>query len=154
MIGLFALIQCWEEDLDGVVITRDDFKRLVGLRKIKGARVEMLNEDLETFFKNMKNYGDGKRRAFEGIVVSRRAIEKFLRPGLQPRSDENGNLLMKQKKGKPKIKFLKVWPSATIASEGAANAYERYLSTRLSQLANGQIPPRELFPQNSKAAQG
>ena len=116
MIGLFALIQCWAEDLDGVVITRDDVRRLIGLQNIRAARVKWLKEDLEQFFKSMRNYGDGRRRTFEGIVTSRRAIEKFLRPTRQPQSDDNGNLLMKNKKGKPKIKFLKVWPEATVGT--------------------------------------
>lgn len=74
IIGMFALIQCWEENLDGVVITRDDIKRLIGLRRnIQRARVDWLKEDLAKFFKgSLKNYGDGSRKQFEGIVVSRR----------------------------------------------------------------------------------
>jgi len=41
-IALFAVVQCWLRNLDGLVLDRQNLERLVGLERFKGTRVDWL----------------------------------------------------------------------------------------------------------------
>lgn len=49
MIGLYAVVQCWQRKLDSLFFKRVDLERLLGLERFKRERVEWLREDLKPF---------------------------------------------------------------------------------------------------------
>jgi len=49
-ISLFAVIQCWMGNLEGVVFRRRDLERLIGLERFKEKRMDWLQEDLRELF--------------------------------------------------------------------------------------------------------
>ena len=69
--ALFAVIQCWLRNLDGLVLLRRDLERLLGLERFKGTRVEWLQEDLKDFFPHQSAFWTaGKENSLHSLFVS------------------------------------------------------------------------------------
>ena len=154
-LSLFAVIQCWIRNLDGVVFERPYLERLIGLERFRETRIEWLQTDLKAFFPYQKAY-PARRNAspFQSLLVSRLALDGYLQPGPMLRKD--GAFRIKPRG--PKIDFFRMWSQPNgneieSSFEGvipffadSANYDERFLSSCLSLLAQGQISPHNLPP--------
>src|ERR1051325_1190409 len=80
-IALFAVIQCWLRDLDGLVFSRQTLERLIGIERFKGSRVAWLIEDLTEFFPHYFDlYFAGKQNSLFSLYVSRKEFAPYF-PG-------------------------------------------------------------------------
>ena len=154
-IALFAVIQCWILNLDGVAFQRRQLERLLGLDRFKRTRVEWLREDLKEFFPHSKVYWFAKRKdSLHSIIASRKPIDAYLPSGKMKTAER----IQKMKKGSPKIGLFQMWKVPSSSSiqtsfEGvvpffadSVNYHERFLSAYLALLAQGQISPHSLPP--------
>src|SRR4051812_19133205 len=81
-ISLFAVIQCWSRNLDGVGFERAHLQRLLGLSRFKRTRVEWLEEDLKEFFPFTSTYWvTGASDSFHSMLISRLSLTPFLPHG-------------------------------------------------------------------------
>src|SRR6266478_118037 len=70
-VALFAVIQCWVRGLDGVCFQRDHLKRLVGVERFKGTRIDWLRRDLKDAFPHQRLLVFGGTSKFASYYVSR-----------------------------------------------------------------------------------
>ncbi len=149
-VALFAVVQCWLRNLDGLVFDREHLDRLVGLRQFKGARVDWLLEDFREFFQHVEIFRyESKKKSFDALYVSRCELTGWLPNGTMTDEKRLANIAS----GGPKLEMFKIWPqsSAAIVVEefeaaapffaDAANYDERLLSSYLALLGQGQISP-------------
>ena len=73
-ISLFCAIQCWINGWDGIRVSRDQFKKLLALKRLKSSRVEWMKEDFQELFPFQRPddpspWLELSRRAFEGQTV-------------------------------------------------------------------------------------
>lgn len=154
-VSLFAVVQCWVNGLDGVAFERRSLERLLGLARFKRTRVEWLQEDLKEFFPYQSTYWlSSNSNSFSSLFVARVPLEGYLPVG----SMTSGERIKRIKSGGPKMALFKMWamPSQKHLQnqfEGivpffadAANFDERFLSSYLALLAQGQISPQNLPP--------
>jgi hypothetical protein len=81
-VALFAVVQCWLRDLDGLVFDRRDLERLLGLKRFKGTRVEWMREDFKEFFPYQEVFWmSNARDSFGSLYVSRRELDGFFQEG-------------------------------------------------------------------------
>lgn len=158
IVSLFAAIQCWVRDLDGVVLQRDHLERLIGLERIKGKRQEWLKEDLKDLFPHQFPIRYSKSQSFASLFVSRSPLN------LMPRGTMNDEeRIQRMPKEGPRIGVLMLWPKVghwaqdklrdgfegilpifTGSSRGKANYDERVLALQLVMLFQGQMSPKAL----------
>lgn len=156
-IFLFAVIQCWLLDLDGVAFERLHFKRLLGLERFKKTRIDWLREDLKEFFPYQKTYFFSKTPdSFHSIIVSRVKFEKHLITGSMSMSKRLDSIEPIKGQRTPRLAIFEMWaatrpPNAAKVAESiapffaeSANYDERFLSAYLALLSQGQISPRSL----------
>ena len=75
-VSLFAVIQCWLRQLDGVAFQRPHLERLLGLHRFKRARMNWLKEDFEDFFPHCKIIKRaGTINSLSSVIVSRVSLE-------------------------------------------------------------------------------
>ena len=140
MIGLFAVLQCWRRQLDGVVIEHSDLLRLIGLNVIKPKRAEWIKEDLKSFFPYI-----------EAKWPTRQFIGKFWLSRVPFERDALART--------SKIQQFHLWDdvkletlskheifSPFLPQAGSANIDERLLTSYLTLLAQGQIPLDSIPP--------
>ena len=158
-VALFAAIQCWLRNLDGIVLDRSDLERLLGLSRFKGTRVEWLEEDLAEYFQYHKLYWySGSSLA--SIFISRAPLDGYLSEGRMTDEKRIKNIPVHG----PRIGSLKTWKKQVRRSAdpavisavpflfNAANIDESILSSYLSLLAQGQIAPSALPALRNSAA--
>ena len=150
--ALFAVIQCWLRNLDGVVIDRPHLERLLGLWRFKATRVEWLQEDFRDFFPHQEVYWYQTPKSFGSLYASRRPIGDHLPIGTMSDAERLAGM---SKRG-PRLGMLTVWPQPdrekVLAAFAAAvpffadavNYDERLLSSYLALLCQGQISPTSL----------
>jgi len=153
-VALFALIQCWIRGLDGLVFTRTDLERLLGLKRFKRTRVEWLQEDLKELFPHQEVYWLWPAtNSFHSLYVSRIPISNSLPSGAMSTKKR----LEGMSEDGPSLDFFKIWSRPKTATKDAfegflpffadaANYDERFLSSYLSLLVQGQISPQALPP--------
>jgi hypothetical protein len=153
-VALFAVIQCWLRGLDGLAFERKQLERLLGLDRFKRTRVNWLQEDFREFFPHQAVYWiTGKRNSLGSLIVARDPISKYLPLGTMRTRARIAGL----KKGGPKLGMFQLWtvPDDNLNDvfEGLlpffadrANFDERFLSSFLALLAQGQISPKKLPP--------
>lgn len=156
VISLFAVIQCWIRNLDGVVFQREHLERLIGLKRFKGTRKDWLQEDLKEFFPHQELLHErGKPNSFYSLYASRLPFKAFPK---DPMSDEQRIEIISKKGLKMDILWLwpfPYWRSRHRLREGfeavlpifasRANYEERFLASYLAMLAQGQMSVRELL---------
>src|SRR5258708_2930922 len=77
-LALFAVIQCWMRDLDGLVFERSQLERLLGLERFKQTRVKWLKEDMREFFPKQRSlWRTYPQRSFSSLYVSRKLLPPF-----------------------------------------------------------------------------
>ncbi len=154
-VSLFAVIQCWLRQLDGVAFQRSHLERLLGLGRFKQTRINWLKEDIQDFFPYCKvcKYA-GKNNSLASVIVSRVPFENELPKGKMTTKKRIKGIAA----GGPRLDLFKLWEAPsdkTIenAFEGiapffsdSANFDERFLSSYLSLLVQGQISPNRLPP--------
>jgi hypothetical protein len=153
-VALFAVIQCWIRNLDGVCFQRTHLQRLVGLERFKGTRVDWLKADLAECFPYQSLFVFGE--SFASLFVSRRPLEPFLPTGTMLDSDR----IKKMSKRGPKIEIFSLWPRLAWHEgerlkdgfEGIApllvypaNFDERVMASYLALIAQGQMSPKKLI---------
>lgn len=153
-VSLFAVIQCWIRELDGLAFSRTHLQRLLGLKRFKRTRVDWLQEDLREFFPYQSVYWQSDQpNSFSSLFISRIPIEDSLPKG----SMTTHQRLEGIRDGGPRLDFFKIWTSPSLKAkddfEGfipffadSANYDERFLSSYLSLLCQGQISPHSLPP--------
>lgn len=147
-IALFAVIQCWLRNLDGLVIDRKYLERLTGIDRFTQTRIEWLQKDFYEFFKFRKVIPVGSQ-PLGSLYVSRRKLEGVLPGGTM--SDEKR--VAGAKEAGLRLGLFKIWlppfsgeltESAVPFIAGTANTDESILTSYLALLAAGQISPRSL----------
>lgn len=154
-VSLFAVIQCWLRQLDGIAFQRSHLERLLGLGRFKQTRIDWLKKDFQDFFPFCKIHKyAGKNNSLASVIVSRVAFENALPKGKMTTKQRIDGIAA----GGPRLALFQLWetPSEkTIANafEGivpffsdSANFDERFLSSYLSLLVQGQISPKRLPP--------
>ena len=154
-VALFAIIQCWLRNLDGLVFDRRDLERLLGLERFKGARVDWMREDFKEFFPHQEVFWmSNARDSFGSLYVSRRELEGVLPKGTMPDEKRIAGI----PEDGPRLDLFRIWdrPDArkVLAAFKAAvpffadavNYDERLLHSYLALLAQGQISPNSLPP--------
>jgi hypothetical protein len=156
-IALFAVVQCWTKNLDGIALERHHLERLLGLERFKGTRVVWLQEDLRELFPHQAVFWlHGKRGSLGSIFVSRAPLDTLPRDTMTTAT----RVARLTATGGPRIARFELWaePSRNLndAFEGLlpffaqrANFDERFLSSYLALLAQGQISPHTLPPMKS-----
>lgn len=152
-VALFAVVQCWLRSLDGLAFERRHLERLIGLKRFKQSRVDWLQQDFKDFFPHQKVYKYRKKaNSFASMVIARKPFDKFLPLGTMT----TRRRLKGMRKGGPRIGMFQLWdiPDADLeeAFEGLApffadrvNFDERFLSSFLSLVAQGQVSPKSLL---------
>lgn len=155
-VALFAVLQCWIRNLDGVVLERRHFERLLGLDRFKRKRVTWLQEDLRELFPHQAVFWiTGKNSSLHSIYASRVPLDA-LPQGSMPTATR----ISRATSAGLRIARFDLWaePSKNLneAFEGLvpffaerANFDERFLSSYLALLAQGQISPHTLPPTKS-----
>ena len=151
--ALFAVIQCWLRNLDGLALSRRHLERLLGLERFKGTRVDWLLEDLKDFFPHQQIYWiTGKQKSLGSLILSRLDMAGHLPTGSMTTEERIAGIGADG----PKIAMFKMWPqpeekkvlkafeAAIPFFADAANYDERLLSAYLALLAQGQISPKSL----------
>lgn len=148
-VALFCVIQCWVRGLDGVVLSRADMERLLGLERFREARIDWIRRDFKEFFLfqqldyepcvNSEGYTKQNQEGFAKFTISRVPF------------DQN-----------PKIQPFKLWKLPTPKQRrelyeafipffaNYANYDERFLTSYLTLLAQGQISPKSIPPLNTE----
>ena len=154
-VSLFAVIQCWLRQLDGVAFQRSHLERLLGLGRFKQTRINWLKEDFHDFFPYCKviRYAR-KNNSLASVIVSRVPFQNALPKGTMTTEKRIEGITA----GGPRLALFELWETPsneTIANafEGivpffsdSANFDERFLSSYLSLLVQGQISPKRLPP--------
>jgi len=153
-VALFAVVQCWLRNLDGVVLDRRHLERLLGLERFKGTRVDWLQEDLRELFPHQAVFWQtGKNRSLHSIFASRVSLDAMARGSMSTAT----RIAKATADGSLRIALFELWgePPKNLndAFEGflpffaqRANFDERFLTSYLALLAQGQISPRSLPP--------
>lgn len=154
-VSLFAVLQCWMRDLDGLVFNRQHLERLLGLERFKSTRVEWLQEDLREFFPYQQPFWlTGKENSFASLFVSRAPLDGFLPNGSMTNEERLEGIL----ENGPRIAMFKIWSKQDATKvvsafqvaapffADEANYDERILSSYLGLLISGQISPQSLPP--------
>ncbi|MEF2277975.1 hypothetical protein V3W47_06650 [Deinococcus sp. YIM 134068] len=152
IVGLFCVLQCWQRGLDGVRISREQLKRLLGLEKFKTVRCQWMLEDLGEYFQY--------RRTYPEIKVRHRTIDFGDRPYTFSTESIDGSLEFVEIsrvnfESASRIESLLIWKMINSKEEGileafapfmseSANYDERLMSSYLSLLCQGQISPSQL----------
>jgi hypothetical protein len=157
-IILFAVIQCWTRNLDGVYITRNHLERLLRLDRFKRKRVEWLVEDALGFFpfsdiawKTNQFDPDGKLNSLETIFLSRVSLSDL--PGGIMSNDDRVSALPNNG---PKMAGFEMWPYSEDCDdlyrfEGQCKFYAdrsnvemRLITSFLAALSQGRVSPTNL----------
>ena len=103
--AVFAVIQCWLRNLDGLCFGRAQLERLLGLERFKQTRVEWLQEDLRDFFPYQETYWY-KNDSFASLFVARRELKPHLAIGEM--SDEER--IKRVPENGPRLVLFRMWP--------------------------------------------
>lgn len=152
-IALFAVIQCWMRNLDGIVLERSQLERLLGLKRFKQTRVSWMKADMRELFSYVKPTWTSKPKSFAALYVSRVSLDSFFQLG--PMTNKKRLEMMEQKD--VKVKGFSMWSTRTAkdivnAFEGlmpflaeSANYDERLMSAYLALLSQGQISGKSIL---------
>jgi hypothetical protein len=156
-VALFALLQCWMRNLDGIVFDRPHLERLLGLERFKGKRIDWIKEDFKELFPFREVYYHTKKKNSLGsLYLSRKKLKGFLPE--DPMSDEKR--IKGIRAGGPNLNMFRMWKRPTDLRnefesdealetvipwfEDFGNYNERILASYLALLSQGQISPRSL----------
>jgi hypothetical protein len=157
-VALFAVLQCWIRDLDGIVFDRPDLERLLGLERFRGGRVALIKADFKEFFPFQEVYYTKKQSSFGSLYLSRRELKGAVPPGWMSDRDRIAQI----PNNEPRLAMFQMWPRATALRDKAewengegfeaaipffadfVNCDERFLASYLALLSQGQISPRSL----------
>lgn len=158
-VALFAVLQCWMRNLDGIVFDRPHLERLLGLERFKSERVRWIKADFEEFFPFREVYYHIKKEnSFGSLYVSRKKLK-----GVLPDGEMSDQKRIKQiPDDGPRLAMFQMWPRLTAMWERTeleseeefqaakpffadfVNSDERFLASYLALLSQGQISPQSL----------
>jgi hypothetical protein len=93
-VALFAVLQCWMRNLDGIVFDRRHLERLPGLERFKGRRVAWLKADFKEFSLFKRFITPLKGVLPDGEMLDSRRIEQI-------------------PEGGPRMALFQIWPRPT-----------------------------------------
>ena len=158
VIALFAVLQCWTRKLDGIVFTRPDLERLLGLERFKGKRITWIKADFEEFFPFRQVYYYAGKQTLGSLYLSRLKLKGVLPDGKM--SDQKR--IEQIPADGPRLAMFKIWGRPTalrhMAEAGREEEFqaavpffaefvnydERLLASYLALLCQGQISPQSL----------
>jgi len=112
-VSLFAVIQCWLRQLDGVAFKRPHLKTLLELHRFKQARINWLKEDFQDFFPHYQVIKRaGRINSFSSIIVSRVSLENSLPKGRMSTKQRIESIPA----GGPRLAFFELPPTQTMAN--------------------------------------
>ena len=136
IISLFCVIQCWLYGWDGVQISREILKRLIGLEQVRFKRAMWMEDDFEEFFPYQQtDYNQWPCTSFNSLYLSRYPFEKNPLIGKFHMWDHPSE-----------EDFAKLYEGFIPFFADAANYDERLLASYLSLLTQGQISPQLIPP--------
>jgi hypothetical protein len=143
-LALFAVIQCWTRQLDGIVFEKRELQRLLGLEVVKPGRVPWLKEDFQPWFPYIKDvffskwYGSlwVNRYDFLGDFPSEPGTKKRIERMPQFKF---GIFNLWEDLDAERLKKIEIL-EPFLQGGGSANFDERLLTSYLTMLAQGQIP--------------
>jgi hypothetical protein len=157
-IALFAVLQCWMRNLDGIVLDRRHLERLLGLERFRDKRMKWIEADFKDFFPTVEiyYYVEGKQK-FGSLYLSRQELKGLLPDGKM--SDKRR--IEEIPKNGPRLAMFKVWDFPTELRDMAwsnekkfqavvpffadfVNYDERLLASYLALLSQGQVSPQSL----------
>jgi len=135
-ISLFALIQCWLKEVDGLVLTHSDLAAILQLTRIEETHIDQLVDNMREFFPFCVPIWSPRPKTLRACFVSRRPIRTIL--------GKQGSSIPKQ------IEALKQegipFETFTIWTRDQSRTPLTALKTHLDALAQGDIaniPPME-----------
>ena len=160
VVALYAVLQCWCRQLDGLVIDRLHLERLLGLKRFKDTRMEWLRKDFMEYFRYVSLYKyTHADNSLGSLYVSMVDMEGILPSG----GMKDDTRLAAIPAHGPKFGMFEIWPrpdkaetlqafsaSAPLFAE-ASNYDERILTSYFAMLTNGQTSLRQLFPPSPPA---
>jgi hypothetical protein len=145
-VSIYAMIQCWTKGLDGVVLEGSELKRLLGLKQFKEARIEWLTEDLKELFphqeRSNKSSGSFARLAISRRPIPKQTLENFQKWNTRLLDASVGKFQMWEVPTSTQLKdkFEGLMPFFA----DSANYDERFLTSYLALLCQGQVSPGNL----------
>jgi hypothetical protein len=156
-IALFSIIQCWVNKTDGLVFTRNQLLRLLGLERFKRTRVIWLKKHLKELFPYQRTLPLGSVERFTHLFISRRPLKSIF-----PNEETNPKKIVEALESHNlRVHFFSMWPRAKAKEiEGffeavnplfasSANYDERLLTLYLALLAQGQISALDILSLNA-----
>jgi len=149
-ISLFAVIQCWTRGLDCIIFDTEQLKRLIGLNVFKKKRTDWLQEDMKELFPYVEvMWMSGSPKTFHSLCASRVPFP----PGVGEEMNHDQRIQFLKQRG-IKAEMLKLWETPLPLTfrnfckdislsrlRDDENYDEKLLSSYLSLLVQGQIPP-------------
>jgi hypothetical protein len=115
ILALFAIIQCWQRGLDGVLISREILMRVLGLsQRVEKSRIRILKADMPSeFFQTCCPFwADKERSSLTYVLICKQKIP-FDEEGVHETSEGYALDLFTKHKS-PKIKELVIWPTPSV----------------------------------------
>lgn len=106
-VALFAVVQCWVRNLDGVAFTRPQIQRMLGLDRIRGERIGWLKEDMVEYFPHFKAFYLPNTTSVRSVFLCRQSLNQLPRATMTTKERIEGI-----GEGGPKIGIFSMWPSA------------------------------------------
>jgi hypothetical protein len=143
-LGVFAVLQCWMRDLDGIVLERTQLEQLLNLERFKKTRVQWLREDLKPLFPYQFQIRASGSTSFASLFAARRSLTY---PGGSMSTKERIEAI-KQTTG---LRFgVLHWNPSNGQRQAlgglGSGADEKLLSAYVALVAQGQISPDSLIP--------
>lgn len=147
-VALYASLQCWVRGLDGIVICKNDFERLIGLAHFKATRVKWIMEDMAELFPHQWLFRLSDTSHLGHLLLSR----KIWRNGYGNLEGEMANC---NRQGVA-VKHFKLWDKFSLSMASlnnfpvaplfstAGNPDEKLLTAYLSLVAGGLVPLRSI----------
>jgi hypothetical protein len=131
VLGLYLTLEAWKRGLDCIVLERNDVQTYLKLKRIEGAHVRWLREDLTPWFKHqVLRTRKGAHNSFHSLYLSRVPLdEAFFRKPMLPeeRVKEMGERGLKA--------------GTLLAPEQTVRLGEEEILPRLAALATGLKDP-------------
>jgi hypothetical protein len=153
IIALYAVLQAWLRNLDGIVCTHSDISRLTGLQSIQHGRIDKMVKNMKVFFPYSKEFWTGPH-SFLALFISRKPFADYL---IKDELDLQKQVSKLSDEGL-RLGFLQLWnkrlseevrrslkDTLPLFTDLISND-EKLLAAYLALLAQGQISPKSIPP--------
>lgn len=74
-LALFAMIQCWMKNQDGIAIQRNQLSIIFGIEKFMNERIEWLKDDFSSYFPYSRIHFDDGKKVFSHLIFSKKNLD-------------------------------------------------------------------------------